>query len=138
MTISYHDANLFHIVITRRSVTGIFHFLNKTPIDLYSKKQATVETATYGSEYSSARTFVEQIIDLRNTLQHLGIPVRSKSFVFRDNRSAVDSSMTPYAKIYKRHVALSFHHVREAIVTKIIRQYFISGEINPSDILSKY
>ena len=58
-TISYHDANLYHNVITGRSVTGVLHFLNKTPIDWYSKKQSTVETATYGSEYSSARTCVE-------------------------------------------------------------------------------
>ena len=41
LTISYHDANLFHNVITGRSMTAILHFLNKTPIDWYSKKQAT-------------------------------------------------------------------------------------------------
>jgi hypothetical protein len=46
----YVDANLFHDIITGRSVTGILHLVvNKTPIDWYSKKQATVETATYGS-----------------------------------------------------------------------------------------
>jgi hypothetical protein len=44
----YVDANLFHGLITGRSVTGILHLVNKTPIDwyVYSKKQATVETAT--------------------------------------------------------------------------------------------
>ena len=43
VTISYHDANLYHNVLTGRSVTGILHLVNKTPIDWYSKKQATVE-----------------------------------------------------------------------------------------------
>ena len=137
-TISYHDANLYHNVITGRSVTGVLHLLNKTPIDWYSKKQSTVETATYGSEYSSARTCVEQILDLRNTLRYLGVPIKTKSFMFGDNRSVVDSSMTPHAKIHKRHVALSFHRVREAIAAKIIGYYFINGEINPADILSKH
>jgi hypothetical protein len=42
--------------------------INKTPLDWYSKKQATVESLTYGSEYVAARIFVEQIIDLQNTL----------------------------------------------------------------------
>jgi len=37
----YVDANLYHDLITGRSVTGILHFANKTPIDWYSKKQAT-------------------------------------------------------------------------------------------------
>jgi hypothetical protein len=43
----YVDANLMHDVITGRSVTGILHLVNKTSIDWFSKKQATVETATY-------------------------------------------------------------------------------------------
>lgn len=47
----YVDANLFHNALIGRSVTGILHMLNVTPIDWYSKMQATVETATYGSEF---------------------------------------------------------------------------------------
>ena len=69
----YVDANLFHDLLTGRSVTGILHFANKTPIDWYSKKQATVETATYGSEFVAAITCTEQIIDLRTTLRYLVI-----------------------------------------------------------------
>jgi hypothetical protein len=48
----YVDANLMHDVATGRPVTGILHLINKTPIEWYSKKQATVETATYGSVLS--------------------------------------------------------------------------------------
>ena len=58
----YVDANLYHDQVTGRSVTGILHMVNGTPIEWYSKKQATVETATYGSEFVAARTCVEQII----------------------------------------------------------------------------
>ena len=39
---SYVDANLMHDLITGRSVTGILHFLNKTPIEWYTKKQPSV------------------------------------------------------------------------------------------------
>ena len=81
---------------------------------------------------------MEQILDLRNTLQYLDVPIKTKSFIFRDNMSVVDSSMTPYAKIHKRRVTVSFHRVREAIAAKIIRYHFINGEINPADILSKH
>ena len=49
ITTHYVDANLFHDILTGRSVTGILHLINKTPLDWFSKKQATVETATYGS-----------------------------------------------------------------------------------------
>ena len=36
VTVSYYDANMCHNVVTGRSVTGILHFLNKTPIDWHS------------------------------------------------------------------------------------------------------
>jgi len=138
ITTSYKDANLMHDLMTGRSVTGILHFVNKTPVDWYSKKQSTVETATYGSEFVSARTCVEQIIDLRNTLRYLGVPVADQSFMFGDNQSVVESSVTPHAKLNKRHTMLSFHKVREAIALKMIRFHHIFGSANLADILSKH
>ena len=48
------DANLIHCLATGESLTGCLHFVNKTPVDLYSKKRATVDTATYGSEFAAA------------------------------------------------------------------------------------
>ena len=134
----YVDANLMHDVISGKSVTGILHMLNKTPIDWYSKKQATVETATYGSEFVAARICVEQVIDLRNTLRYLGVPLRAKSYMFGDNKSVVDSSMQVNAKLHKRHVILSFHRVRESIASGMIGFFHIAGESNPADILSKH
>jgi hypothetical protein len=132
-----HDANLMHDIAMGRSVTGILHLGNKTPIEWFSKKQATVETATYGSEFVAARVCVEQIIDLRNTLRFLGVPVREKSYMFGDNKSVVDSSMQLNAKLHKRHAMLSFHRVRLAIAAHILSFYFLPGDDNPADILSK-
>ena len=134
----YVDANLMHDMVTGRSVTGILHLLNKTPMDWYSKKQATVETATYGSEFVAARTCVEQIIDLRTTLRYLGVPIRDKSYMFGDNKSVVDSSITVHARLHKRHTILSFHRVREAMASGMLNFHHIPGEVNPSDILSKH
>jgi hypothetical protein len=71
----YFDANLYHDMVTGRSVTAILHFLNQTPMDWYSKKQATVETATFGSEFIAASTTIDQIVDLRTTLCYLGVPI---------------------------------------------------------------
>jgi hypothetical protein len=53
--IAYTDANLHHDILTGRSVTEILHLCNQTLIDWYSKRQATVETATFGSEFTAAR-----------------------------------------------------------------------------------
>ena len=55
-----------------------------------------------------------------------------------DNKSVVDSSTIPHAKLHKCHNALSFHQVREAIAGAIIGFYHIDGNGNPADILSKH
>ena len=75
MTTTYVDANLMHHMLSGKSVSGIPHFVNQTLFDWCAKKQSTVETATYGSEMVAARTAVEQMIEHRNTLRYLGVPL---------------------------------------------------------------
>ena len=117
------DATLNHYLATGKSLTGCLHFVNKTPVDWYSKKQATVETATYGSESVSSKTTTEQIIDIRQTLRYLGAPIGVKSFLFDDNRSMVTSATLPHSTLTKRHNILAFHRVREAIAPKLMAFY---------------
>ena len=132
------DANLYHDLISGRSVTGILHLLNKTPIDWFSKLQSTVETATYGSEFVAARTCTEQIIALRLTLRYLGVPIHGPTMMFGDNKSVMDSISIPHAKLHKRHNALSFHRVREAEAAGITRSHHFPLGENTADILSKH
>ena len=137
-TTHYVDANLHHDLATGKAVTAVLHFLNQTPIDAYTKRQSTVETATYGSEFVAARTAVDQIIDIRTTLRYLGVPIRDKSYMFGDNRSVVTSSTFPNSTISNRHHLASYHRVREAIAAKFISFHWKDGKSNPADILSKH
>ena len=137
-TTTIMDANLNHCLATGKSLTGCLHFVNKTPVDWYSKKQATVETATYGSEFVSAETATEQIMDIRQTLRYLGAPITTKSFLFGDNRSVVTSATLPHSTLTKRHNILAFHRVREAIAAKLMAFYRIQSTYNLSDMLSKH
>jgi hypothetical protein len=59
----YVDENLMHDVMSGSSFHDILHMVNKSPTDWFSKKQATVETATYGSKFVSAHNSDEQIIE---------------------------------------------------------------------------
>ncbi len=58
--------------------------------------------------------------------------------MFGDSQSVIASSTLPTATLKKRHNALSFHHVREAIAAGITAFYKIDGKHNPADILSKH
>jgi len=52
---------------------------------------------------------VDQIVDLHLTLRYLGVPIHEKSYLFRDNKSVINSSARPHSKLHKQHNALSFH-----------------------------
>ena len=138
VTVTYVDANLYHDIVTGRSVTGILHFCNQTLIEWFSKRQACVQTATFGSEFVAARIAVDQIMDMRNTLRYLGVPVKDRSFLFGDNQAVVTNSVIPHSTLSKRHNALSYHRVREAIAAGVINFYWIDGKLNPADIVSKH
>jgi hypothetical protein len=94
--------------------------LNQTPTEWFSKRQATVKTATYGSEFSAVCTATEQIMDLRG--------------VFGDNEGAINSSTIPHSILKKRHNALPFH--REAVTAGVMHFINVNGKENPSDLLT--
>jgi hypothetical protein len=52
-------------VVSRRSRTGILYYLNRSPITWYTKKQNSVETSTFGSEFMALKTAVEMIKRMR-------------------------------------------------------------------------
>ena len=113
VTTTTMDANLNHCLATGKSLTGCLHFVNKSPVDWYSKKQATGGTSTCGSEFVVAKTAT--IMDIRQTLRYLGAPV-----LFGDNRSVVTSATLPHSTLTKHHNILAFHRVREAIAAKLM------------------
>ena len=112
-------------MITGRALSGVLHFINGTPVDWYCKRQATVETATYGSEFVVARIATEQIIDLRTTLCQLGVPVGGPLYLFGDNQTVVTSSTIPSSVLNKRSSALNYHRVLRAIAAGILKFYHI-------------
>jgi hypothetical protein len=68
----------------------------------------------------------------------MGIPIDGPAWMFGDNQSVITSSNIPHSNLNKRHNALSYHRVREAISAKILYFIHIDGKLNPSDILTKF
>ena len=134
MTTTYMDANLHHDEVTGRAVTGMLETCTCTPSHCHTKRQATVETATFGSEFMAARIATDQIIDLRHTLMYLGVPIRSKSYMFGDNKSVVDSSSIPTSTLSKKSTLSSYHRVREAVAAGYLQFNWKDGKSNPADI----
>ena len=114
-TTTYVDANLHHDQVTGRAVTACLHLANATPSHWHTKRQATVETATFVSEFVAAKITTDQIIDLKNTLMYLGVPIRSKCYMFGNNKSVVDSASIPTSTLSKKSTLASYHRVKRSL-----------------------
>ena len=114
------------------------HIVNATTSHWHTKRQSTVETATFGSEFVAARIVTDQIIDLRYTLMYVGVPVRSKSYMFGENKSVVDSASILASTLSKKSTLASYHRVREAIAAGYLQFNWKDGKSNPAEILSKH
>ena len=130
---SDHAGNL----VTRRSHTGIITFINKAPINWYSKRQNTVESSTFGSEFVAMRTATEMNRALRYKLRMMGVPIEGPTNFLGDNNSVVNCSNKPEARLSKKHNQICFHTVREAAAMSEIRVGKEPTETNLADLFTK-
>ena len=66
------------------------------------------------------------------------MPIKEKYYMFGDNQAVVTNATIPHSQLNKRHQALAYHKVREAVAAKMITFYHVDGDKNPADILSKH
>jgi hypothetical protein len=123
--------------LTRRSQTGIIIFLNRAPIVWYSKKQNTVESSTFGSEFVALRIAVDLIVSLRYKLRMMGVPISTPCITLCDNETAVRNSTIPESTLKKKHNAIAYHRVREAVAADILRIGYIQSKDNLADMFTK-
>jgi hypothetical protein len=116
--------------VTRRSHTGILIFCNRAPIIWFSKRQNTVETSSFGSEFIAARITVELIEGLRYKLRMFGIPIDGPANVYCN-------SSKPQSVLKKKHNSIAYHRVREAVAANTIRIAKEDSSTNIADMLTK-
>ena len=134
---AYVDASHGCDLITRRSVTGILLCVNKTPVKWYCKRQNTIESSTYGAELVAARIAVEMIMEFRYKLRMIGIQVDGPSVLLCDNEAVVKNTTLPSSTLKKKHNAIAYHKVREAVAACVIKVAHVRSNANVADILTK-
>ena len=122
---------------TRRSRTGFIIFLNNAPIYWFSKKQTSVETSSFGSEFIAMKQCCEYIRGLRYKLRMMGIPVGSPTFVFGDNQSVLANTTRPHSILRKKSASIAYHFVREGVAKDEWRTTYLNTHLNPSDLMTK-
>ena len=123
----YVDADHAGNLMTRRSHTGILLYINNTPVVWYSKRQNTVESSSFGSEFVALKIATEMVKALRYKLRMFGVPIDGSTDVFCDNKSVVTNSSIPSSVLNKKHNSICYHRVREAQAAGTIRVGWIQG-----------
>jgi hypothetical protein len=131
------DASHANDKSTRRSQTGILIFVNSAPIIWYSKRQNTVETSTFGSEFTAMRIAVEQVEALRYKLRMFGVPLDGPANVYCDNEAVTKNTTKPESTLNKKHHAVAYHKAREAVAAGIIRVAWEDTTTNLADLFTK-
>ena len=99
--IVFVDCDLGGDCVTRRSRTGFAVFLNGAPVYWLSKKQASCEVSTFGSEFTAMKQACEYVRGLRYRLRMMGIPVDEPAFVFGDTKSVLANTTVPGSTLKK-------------------------------------
>ena len=134
---AFVDADFAGDSLTRRSRTGFVVYLNGAPIFWFSKKQSSLETSSFGSEFVAMRQCCEYLRGLRYKLRMMGIPVQNPCFIYGDNQSVLWNTSVPDSMIKKKTASVSYHFVREGVSSDEWRTTYINTKENPSDILTK-
>ena len=135
--IVYVDADHAGDTITRRSRTGFIVFLNKSPIYWMSKKQNSVETSSFGSEFMAMKHCCEYVRGLRIKLRLMGIPCEEPTFIFGDNQSVLCNTAQPDSTLKKKSNSIAYHFVREGVARYEWRTSYVNTNENPADLFTK-
>ena len=101
-TTCFVDANHAGNLVNCRSQAWILMFVMKSPIVWYSKRQKTVETSTFGSEFVAMRQATEMIEALSYKLRMSGIPIDGPTRVYGDNGAVISNSLILTSTLTKK------------------------------------
>ena len=123
--------------LTRRSRTGFIVYLNNAPVYWSSKRQTSVQTSSFGSEFIAMKECCEYLRGLRYKLRMMGIPCDFPSYIYGDNQSVLVNSTIPTSVLKKKSSSTAYHHVREGVANDEWRITYVPTDQNIPDLLTK-
>ena len=99
----YVDADHAGNLLTRESQTGIIIFVNNYPIVWYSKRQNTVESSRFVSEFIALWIATEMIEGLSYKIRIFRVAIDGPADVFCDKQSVVTNVSIPSSVLNKKH-----------------------------------
>lgn len=133
--VAYCDANWATDKLDRKSVSGAIIFYYGNPVSWFSKKQTCVALSTAESEYISAASAAQEIMNIKGLASDFDI--NCKPLLLCDNQSAISMSKTFENSKRVKHIDIRNHFLRNLIQDEKLEIKYVKSDDNIADMLTK-
>jgi hypothetical protein len=119
-----------------RSQTGYFLQLAGGAISWTSRAQKTIALSSTEAEYMALSDCSRQVVWMHTLMGELGFHLQPIP-ICGDNQGSIFIASNSVTEKRSKHIDIRFHYIREVIERKFAQVYFINGERNPADLLTK-
>jgi len=137
---AYSDSNYATNIDDRKSVSGKFLFVGRTPVVFGTSRQTTLATSSAEAELTALSTTCFAVQELRDLLEPLGLLASGPSRVYCDSEAAIATVMGGSRQLVRglaKHHAVRLLKLRELIEDGVIDLQSINTIDNIADILTK-
>jgi len=137
--VCYYDSGFYQDLLGHKPQYGFVIYWAGGPLIWRSKKHTIIPLNTSEAEYMALCHAWRHIKWLRNVLTAMGLGwmVANATRAIGDNKNANDWAREKMITDGNRHVDICYMKVRERVAMGELRPEWISGKLNPSDLLTK-
>jgi transposase InsO family protein len=130
------DADYAGDLDMRASTTGFVFQVYGGSVVWGSKKQTGTATSTVEAEFRAASHAIKEATWLRGFLEEIHVDVW-KTPLYCDNAGCIRHLQNPINSKFTKHVAVSFHHARGAVIHGEVEIKFVASQLNLADLFTK-
>src|ERR1700753_3777758 len=101
-----------------------------------SRAQKTIALSSTEAEYMALSDCSRQVAWIHTLLGELGYHLKPIP-ICGDNQGLIFIASNPITGKRSKHIDIRYHYIREVIECKLTEIYFIDGDDNPADLLTK-
>ena len=106
-------------------------------MDWLSKRQPTIESSVFGTEFVAMKHGMEKLRGLRYKIRMMGMSLTRPSNIYGDNMSMIHNTQQPESTLKKKNNSICYHAIRESVAMGEYLTGHIRMEDNLADLLTK-
>ncbi|KAL7460010.1 hypothetical protein ACHAXS_000478 [Conticribra weissflogii] len=122
---------------TQRSHSAFLIYLNTALISWYSKRQSTIKTCTFGTEFVSMKTGIDALQGINYKLHMMDMPIDGATHIYGYSMSVINNTSKLESVLKKKNKAVCYHTVCKPVAMGESLTTHIDGNGNPTDLLTK-